>query len=152
MVVNWNVEGGRAIRTDGHHFLIPLQVPRSTTSALFHSRACKHARRSGEMGGGEHCGTPFFLPFNRSSTLDLMHPQHHHATVHQTSSCAKGKRPRERGEGEGDGWTPGEMLRIPKKVLAGMFRVMQAVAVHGVVPPTRVGLIPKTAHPLRNQH
>ena len=79
MVVNGNVEGGREIRTDGHHLLTPLQVPRSTTTALLHSRARNHARRSAAPGGGEHCGTPFFLSFNRCSTLDLMHPQNKHA-------------------------------------------------------------------------
>ena len=74
-----------------------------------------------------------FLSFNRCSTLDLMHPQHHHATLtlkmaHLTSSSATGKRLSERGEGEGDGWTPGEMLRSLMKVLAGMLSVMQSVA------------------------
>ena len=39
--------------------------------------------------------------------------------AHQTTSCAKGKRPSERGGGEGDGWTPGEMLTVLEKVWQG---------------------------------
>ena len=62
------------------HTLARLRISWSTTTALLHSRACKHARRNGAPGGREHCGTPFLLSFNRCSTLDLMHPQHHHAT------------------------------------------------------------------------
>ena len=96
MVVNWNVGGGREIRTDGHHLLTPLQVTRSTTSALFHN-SVQARTKEWSTGWRRTLWHAFLSSFQQEQHLRSDAPTTSprdltlKMAAHQTSSSEKGK-------------------------------------------------------------